>query len=40
MRAFEDFDEDSLMTWLYLGGLAAADLALVLLYTRMERRGG
>lgn len=38
IRAFEDFDEDSAMTWLYLGGLVAADLALLALYRTMQRR--
>jgi hypothetical protein len=38
LRAFDDFDQDNVMTWLYLGGLVAADLALLMLYTRMESR--
>lgn len=37
IRAFDDFDQDNVMTWLYIGGLVAADLVLLLLYTRMEK---
>jgi hypothetical protein len=36
IRAFEDFDKRSVATWLYLGGLLAADLGLWLLYWRYE----
>jgi hypothetical protein len=35
-RAFHDFDTGNAATWLYLGGLAAADVALLLLYRRYE----
>ena len=35
LRAFEDFDQDSILTWLYILGLLGADLALVLLYRSM-----
>ena len=38
LREFEDFDDDSAMTWVYLGGLVAADLALLVLYLRMQRQ--
>ena len=37
VRAFDDFDQGNPMTWLYLGGLIGTDVALVLLYGRMER---
>jgi hypothetical protein len=37
VRAFDDFDLGNLMTWLYLGGLIGTDVALALLYGRMER---
>ena len=36
LRAFGDFDESSPVTWLYLGGLLATDVALAILYRRME----
>jgi hypothetical protein len=32
IRAFDDFDTRNVMTWLYLGGLLGADLALLVLY--------
>ncbi len=32
IRAFDDFDTDNVMTWLYLGGLIGADLVLFGLY--------
>jgi hypothetical protein len=35
-RAFEDFDTGNPMTWLYLGGLIGTDVALALLYRRMD----
>jgi predicted small integral membrane protein len=35
-RAFDDFDTGNAMTYLYLGGLVAGDVALLLLYRRME----
>jgi hypothetical protein len=39
-RASGDFDTGDPLTWLYLGGLLAADVATVLLYVRLERRSG
>lgn len=39
-RAFGDFDEGNPLTWLYLGGLVGADVALLLLYRAMARGGG
>jgi surface polysaccharide O-acyltransferase-like enzyme len=42
IRAWEDFDSANVMTYLYVGGLVACDLALLLLYrnmARQERRG-
>ncbi len=39
-RASDDFDEDNVMTYVYIGGLVAADLALLILYIRSERRAG
>ena len=38
IRAWDDFDRDNLMTFVYVGGLAAADLALLLLYRGMSRQ--
>ena len=38
VRAFDDFDTDNVMTWLYLGGLLGASLALLRLYLTHERR--
>jgi len=35
-RAWEDFDDGDEMTYLYLGGLVATDLGLLVLYRRME----
>ncbi len=35
-RAFDDFDTGNVMTWLYLGGLVASDLGLLLLYRRYD----
>ncbi len=37
-RAWRDFDKDDFMTYMYIGGLVAADLALLILYIRAERR--
>jgi peptidoglycan/LPS O-acetylase OafA/YrhL len=36
-RAWDDFDEDDFMTYAYIGGLVATDLALFILYVRTER---
>lgn len=40
IRASDDFIDDRATTWLYVGGLIAADLALLLLYRRMEKIKG
>jgi hypothetical protein len=37
-RAWSDFDEDDPATYAYIAGLAAASVALLVLYIRMERR--
>ncbi|MEA2449270.1 MAG: hypothetical protein QOG63_1202 [Thermoleophilaceae bacterium] len=37
IRAWGDFDTGNVMTYLYLGGLVAGDLALLVLYRRMAR---
>jgi hypothetical protein len=37
-RAWDDFDHGAVMTYLYLGGLVATDLGLLVLYVRMERQ--
>ncbi len=37
-RAWDDFDSANVMTYLYLGGLVAGDVALVLLYRSMSRQ--
>jgi len=37
-RAWGDFDSANVMTYLYLGGLVAGDVALVLLYRSMSRQ--
>ncbi len=37
-RAWDDFDTSRAMTWLYVGGLLAADAALILLYRAMDRQ--
>jgi hypothetical protein len=41
-RAWDDFDEGNAMTYLYIGGLVAADLALLILFvrTRAAARAG
>jgi hypothetical protein len=36
-RALDDFDENNVMTYVYIGGLVATDVALVTLYRRMQR---
>ncbi len=38
IRAWDDFDTDNVMTYLYVGGLVAADLALIALYASMTRQ--
>ena len=40
IRAWDDFDTDNVMTYLYVGGLVAGDIALLLLYFSMNRRDG
>lgn len=40
IRESDDFIDGRVTTWLYVGGLIAADLALALLYARMERLRG
>lgn len=40
IRAWDDFDTDNVMTYLYLGGLVAGDIALLLLYRSMTRQQG
>jgi hypothetical protein len=38
IRAWEDFHTDSVMTYLYVGGLIGSDIALLRLYRSMTRR--
>ena len=38
IRAFDDFDTGNALTYLYLGGLVTADIALLLLYRSMSRQ--
>ncbi|MEA2231096.1 MAG: hypothetical protein QOD83_912 [Solirubrobacteraceae bacterium] len=38
IRAWSDFDTDNVLTYLYVGGLVGADIALLLLYRSMTRR--
>jgi hypothetical protein len=40
IRAWDDFDTGNVMTYLYLGGLVAGDIALLVLYRRMTRPEG
>jgi hypothetical protein len=40
IRAWDDFDTSNVMTYLYVGGLVAADLALLALYRSMNRHEG
>jgi hypothetical protein len=40
IRAWSDFDTTNVMTYLYVGGLVAADVALLLLYRGMTRLEG
>jgi hypothetical protein len=37
-RAWAEFHEDDFTTYVYIGGLVAADLALLILYVRVERQ--
>jgi hypothetical protein len=37
-RAWDDIDTGNALTYFYLGGLAAADIALLLLYRSMSRQ--
>jgi predicted small integral membrane protein len=37
IRAWDDFDTDNTLTYLYLGGLVTADIALLFLYRSMSR---
>jgi hypothetical protein len=37
IRNFDDFDTGNVMTYLYLGGLAASDVGLALLYRKYDR---
>jgi hypothetical protein len=39
-RAWSDFDQGNPLTWMFVGGLAATALAIVLLYRRMEALAG
>lgn len=36
VRAWDDFDEGNVMTYLYIGGLVASDAALLILFVRTE----
>ena len=38
IRAWDDFDTDSVMTYVYLGGLVGADIVLLALYRSMTQR--
>jgi predicted small integral membrane protein len=38
IRAWDDFHTDNLMTYIYLGGLVASDIALLALYRGMSQR--
>jgi hypothetical protein len=38
IRAFDDFDRDSAMTWLYLGGLLGSDVLLLTLYRTYDKQ--
>ncbi len=40
IRAWDDFDTENVMTYLYLGGLLVGDIALLLLYRAMTRQEG
>lgn len=40
IRAWDDFDTGNVTTYLYVGGLLAGDVALLLLYRSMERQEG
>ena len=38
IRAWDDFDTENVLTYLYLGGLVTADIALLFLYRSMSRQ--
>jgi predicted small integral membrane protein len=38
IRAWDDFDTDNVMTYIYIGGLVGNDIALALLYRSMSRQ--
>jgi hypothetical protein len=38
IRAWDDFDTGNALTYVYLGGLVTADIALLLLYRSMTRQ--
>jgi surface polysaccharide O-acyltransferase-like enzyme len=40
IRAWDDFDTGNALTYLYLGGLVTADIALLFLYRSMSREEG
>jgi hypothetical protein len=40
IRAWDDFDTGNALTYIYLGGLVAGDIALLLLYRSMTREEG
>ncbi len=40
IRAWGDFETGNVVTYLYLGGLVAADIALLLLYRSMTQQEG
>jgi peptidoglycan/LPS O-acetylase OafA/YrhL len=40
IRAWDDFDTGNVMTYLYVAGLVAGDVALLLLYRSMSRQEG
>lgn len=40
IRASDDFIDDRVTTWLYVGGLIAADIVIVFFYTWMEKMKG
>ena len=38
IRAWDDFDTGNALTYVYLGGLVTADIALLLLYRNMSKQ--
>ena len=38
IRAWDDFDTSNVLTYVYVGGLVAGDLALLVLYRSMTRQ--